>query len=333
MEKIEKIERIAKERTLMSYSPDIKVIDCTLRDGGLVNDFFFTDEFVKDLYLANIRAGVDYMEFGYKVSKELFNVKKFGKWKFSDDKDIRAVVGDNKTDMKIAVMADVGRCDFRKDILNKKDSPIDLVRVATYINTIPAAVEMIEDCTKKGYETTVNIMALSKANDVDIDAALELLCQSSVGTVYLVDSYGSLYPEQIRRLSDKYLEAAEKYGKKVGIHAHNNQQLAFANTIEAIIKGVSYLDATVSGLGRGCGNCPSELLLGYLKNPKYRINPLLKFVENHIVPLRESGLVWGYDVPYLLTGILNQHPKTAIQFMKEERTDYNDLYLELLDIG
>ncbi len=328
---MEKIERIAKERTLMSYSPDIKVVDCTLRDGGLVNDFFFTDEFVKDLYQANIRSGVDYMEFGYKASKELFDVKKFGKWKFSDD--IRAVVGDNKTDLKVAVMADVGRCDFRKDILNKKDSPIDLVRVATYINTIPAAVEMIEDCTKKGYETTVNIMAVSKSNDLDIDAALELLGKSSVGTIYLVDSYGSLYPEQVRRLCDKYLEAAEKYGKKVGIHAHNNQQLAFANTTEAIIKGVSYLDATVSGLGRGCGNCPSELLLGFLKNPKYRINPLLKFVEQHIVPLRESGLKWGYDVPYLLTGIMNQHPKTAIQFMKEERTDYNSLYLDLLDIG
>ena len=253
---MEKIERIAKERTLMSYSPDIKVVDCTLRDGGLVNDFFFTDEFVKDLYQANIRSGVDYMEFGYKASKELFDVKKFGKWKFSDDKDIRAVVGDNKTDLKVAVMADVGRCDFRKDILNKKDSPIDLVRVATYINTIPAAVEMIEECTKKGYETTVNIMAVSKSNDLDIDAALELLGKSSVGTIYLVDSYGSLYPEQVRRLCDKYLEAAEKYGKKVGIHAHNNQQLAFANTTEAIIKGVSYLDATVSGLGRGCGNCP-----------------------------------------------------------------------------
>lgn len=315
----------------MSYAPDIKVIDCTLRDGGLVNDFFFTDEFVRELYQANIKAGVDYMEFGYKASKELFDVKKFGKWKFCDDKDIRAVVGDNKTDMKIAVMADVGRCDFRKDILNKKDSPIDLVRIATYINTIPAAIEMIEDCTKKGYETTVNIMAISKSNDADIDAALELLCQSSVGTVYLVDSYGSLYPEQARRLADKYLEVADKYGKKVGIHAHNNQQLAFANTAEVIIMGVSYLDATVSGLGRGCGNCPSELLLGYLKNPKYRINPILKFVEKQIVPLRESGVVWGYDVPYLLTGILNQHPKTAIQFMKEKRQDYNDFYLELLD--
>ena len=320
-----------KERTLMSYTPEIKVMDCTLRDGGLVNDFYFTDEFVKDLYEANIKSGVDYMEFGYKASKEMFDVKKFGKWKFCDDKDIRAIVGDNKTDMKISVMADVGRCDFRKDILNKKDSPVDLVRVATYINTIPAAVEMIEDCTKKGYETTVNIMAISKSNDIDIDAALELLCQSSVGCIYLVDSYGSLYPEQISRLSDKYLEIADKYDKKVGIHAHNNQQLAFANTIEALRRGVSYLDATVSSLGRGCGNCPSELLLGFLKYPKYRINPLLKFIEKHIVPMKESGVVWGYDVPYLLTGILNQHPKSAIQFSKEGRKDYNDFYLELLD--
>ncbi|MCM1121074.1 MAG: aldolase catalytic domain-containing protein [Eubacterium sp.] len=325
------MEKKTKQRTLMSYTPEIKVVDCTLRDGGLVNDFFFEDDFVKALYQANIKAGVDYMEFGYKASKELFDVNKFGKWKFCDDKDIRAVVGDNKTDMKIAVMADVGRCDFKKDILNKKDSPVDLVRVATYINTIPAAMEMIEDCTKKGYETTVNIMAISKSNDVDIDAALELLCQSSVGTIYLVDSYGSLYPEQVRRLSDKYLEMADKYDKKVGIHAHNNQQLAFANTTEAIIRGVSYLDATVSGMGRGCGNCPSELLLGFLKNPKYRINSILKFIEQYIVPLRESGVVWGYDVPYLLTGILNQHPKNAIHFTKDKRTDYNDFYLELLD--
>ena len=320
-----------KERTLMSYTPEIKVVDCTLRDGGLVNNFFFPDEFVSELYEANIKSGVDYMEFGYKASKELFDPKKFGKWKFCDDKDIRAVVGDNKTDMKISVMADVGRCDFKKDIVSKKDSPIDLIRVATYINTIPAAVEMIEDCTKKGYETTVNIMAISKSNELDIDAALELLCQSSVGCIYLVDSYGSLYPEQVSRLSDKYLELADKYGKKVGIHAHNNQQLAFANTIEALRRGVSYLDATVSSLGRGCGNCPSELLLGFLKNPKYRINPLLRFIEKHIVPMKESGIVWGYDVPYLLTGILNQHPKTAIQFTKEGRKDYNDFYLELLD--
>lgn len=318
-------------RTLMSYTPEIRVLDCTMRDGGLTNDFKFTDQFVKDLYLANLKAGIDYMEFGYKASKELFDVNKFGKWKFCDDKDIREIVGDNKTDMKIAVMADVGRCDYKKDILPKKDSPIDMIRVATYINTIPAAVAMIEDSAKKGYETSCNIMAISKSNELDLDAALEMLGQSSVDTIYLVDSYGSLYPEQIGRLARKYLEVGEKYNKKIGIHAHNNQQLAFANTIESVIQGVSYLDATMSSLGRGAGNCPSELLLGFLKNPRYNIVPLLMFIQKHIVPLREAGVKWGYDVPYLLTGLLNQHPKSAINFEDEERKDYGVFYQELLD--
>ena len=96
-----------KELTnLMEYREDVKVVDATLRDGGLVNDFYFTDEFVKDLYRANIKAGVDYMEFGYKADKEMFDVDKFGKWKFCNDDDIRAVVGDNDSDLKIAVMAD-----------------------------------------------------------------------------------------------------------------------------------------------------------------------------------------------------------------------------------
>ncbi len=318
-------------RTLMSYAPDIRVLDCTLRDGGLTNDFHFTDEFVRDLYLANLKAGVDYMEFGYKASKELFDVKKFGKWKFCDDKDIREIVGDNKTDMKISVMADVGRCDYKKDILPKKDSPIDMIRVATYINTIPAAIDMIQDAKKKGYEVCCNIMAVSKASEVDLDAALEMLGQSPVDVIYLVDSYGSLYPEQVIRLAEKYMAIGEKYNKKIGIHAHNNQQLAFANTIEAIINGVSYLDATVSSLGRGAGNCPSELLLGFLKNPRYNIMPILIFIEKHITKLRAEGVKWGYDVPYLLTGILNQHPRTAIDFEERERQDYPNFYQELLD--
>lgn len=316
---------------LVSYCPDIKVVDCTLRDGGLVNNFAFTDEFVKDLYLANIKAGVDYMEFGYKASKEIFNPDNFGKWKFCDEKDIRAIVGDNKTDMKISVMADVGRTDFKKDILNKKDSVIDLVRVATYINTIPAAIEMLEDAKKKGYETTVNIMAVSKVNDDDLDGGLELLGQSSVDVIYLVDSFGAFYPEQIERLCDKYLNIAAKYNKKIGIHAHNNQQLAFANTIEAAAQGVSLLDATMMGMGRGAGNCAMELLLSFLKNPKYNVFPVLKFIEEHMLPLKESGAVWGYDIPYLLTGRLNQHPSAAIDYIKSGETHYADFYTDLLD--
>lgn len=320
-----------RQGSLVSFRPDIKVVDCTLRDGGLVNNFRFTDEFVRDLYLANIKAGVDYMEFGYKASKEIFKREDFGKWKFCDEKDIREIVGDNKTDMKISVMADVGRTDFKKDILNRKDSVIDLVRVATYIHTIPAAIEMIEDAKKKGYETTVNIMAVSKVNDMELDSGLELLAQSSVDVIYLVDSFGAFYPEQVERLTGKYLDIAAKYGKKVGMHAHNNQQLAFANTIESLSRGASYLDATVSGMGRGAGNCYMELLLSFLRNPRYNKIAIMNFVEKHMGKLREEGVEWGYDIPYLLTGIMNSHPSSAIQFIKEKRTDYALFYQELID--
>ncbi len=320
-----------RQGDLVSFRPDIKVLDCTLRDGGLVNNFAFTDEFVKDLYLANIKAGVDYMEFGYKASKEIFNPAEFGKWKFCDEKDIRTIVGDNKTDLKIAVMADVGRTDFKKDIINRKDSVIDMIRVATYINTIPAAIEMLEDAKKKGYETTINVMAVSKVPNDELAAGLELLAQSSVDVIYLVDSFGSFYPEQIERLSKLYLGIAEKYNKRIGIHAHNNQQLAFANTIEACALGVSYLDATVSGMGRGAGNCYMELLLSFLRNPRYNKIATLNFVEKHILKLKEEGAVWGFDIPYLMTGTMNSHPSSAIRFVKENRKDYSRFYQELLD--
>ena len=316
---------------LISYRPDIKAVDCTIRDGGLVNNFYFDDEFVRNLYTANVAAGVEYMEFGYKASKDLFDVKEFGKWKFCDEQDIRDIVGDNNTDLKISVMADVGRTDYKKDIIPKTDSVIDMIRIATYINTIPAAIEMIHYCAEMGYETTINIMAVSTAAESELDLALDLLAQSEVGTIYLVDSYGSLYPEQIRRLADKYLKVAEKYGKKVGIHAHNNQQLAFANTIEACTVGVSYLDATMSGMGRGAGNCNMELLLGFLRNPKYSLNPVLKFLQNQMLPLKKTGLVWGCDVQYMLTGQQNQHPRTAIAFTAEQREDYAAFYQSLLD--
>lgn len=323
---------MAKKGDLLSVRQDIRVVDATIRDGGLCNNFWFDDKFVKDLFNANVKAGVDYMEFGYKASKEIFDEKDFGKWKFCNDADIRKIVGDNKTKLKIAVMADVGRTDFEKDIIPKKDSPIDLIRIATYINTIPAAVEMIEDCAKKGYETSINIMAVSKANTEDIRTALEILGQSSVNTFYIVDSYGALYPEQARRLADIYCEIADKYKKNVGIHAHNNQQLAFANTIEAMTHCVSYLDATVDGMGRGAGNCSLELLLGFLKNPKYKVEPILKIIEEHTQKMKDDGVMWGYDIPYMLTGQYNTHPRPAISYVKEGRTDYFKFSNELYDI-
>ena len=315
----------------MSVRNDVKVLDATIRDGGLCNNFEFTDEFVRELYKTNIKSGVDYMEFGYKASKNLFNEKDFGKWKFCNEEDLRAIVGDNVSDMKIAVMADVGRCDFKTDFLPKSESVIDMVRVACYIHQIPAAIEMIEYFHELGYETTCNIMAISQANMNQVEEALAMLAQSSVDVIYLVDSYGSLYPENASELAKLYLNAVENTGKLIGFHAHNNQNLAFANTIETLSYGVSFLDATALGMGRGAGNCAMELLLCFLKNPRYNLYSLLTFIEKYMLPLKEQGVVWGFDLQYMFTGQLNRHPREAMSFTSEKRSDYCEFYKSLLD--
>lgn len=321
----------SRKGNLMDVRNDIKVLDATIRDGGLCNNFEFSDEFVTELYKTNVKCGIDYMEFGYKASRKIFNEKDFGKWKFCKEEDIRAIVGDNPTELKIAVMADVGRCDYKTDFLPKSDSIIDMVRVACYIHQIPAAIEMIEYFHDLGYETTCNIMAVSQANSEQIDQALKMLAKTNVDVIYLVDSYGSLYPENACELAEKYMTAVANTDKKIGFHAHNNQNLAFANTIETMSYGVSYLDVTVQGMGRGAGNCSMELMLGFLKNPKYDLYGVLQFIEKYIPQLKEQGVLWGYDLQYLCTGLLNRHPKEAIEFTNQRRQDYSVLYQSLLD--
>lgn len=304
----------------------IKVVDATLRDGGLVNDFYFDDKFVKALYETNIAAGIDYMEFGYRASKKQFDPNSFGKWKFTSDKDIWDIIGEKNPNMKISIMVDVGRTDFKEDIGPKKDSPVDLFRIATYIETIPEAVEMINYISSLGYETTCNIMAISKCSDEQIANALYQIAQTPALAVYVVDSYGALYPKQARKLTRLYHNILTPVGKAVGMHAHNNQQCAFANTLEAKDKGAKWLDGTVFGMGRGAGNCHLESLIAYLNGKKYHVEPLLKFVEEWMLPLKEEGVVWGYNTSYMLTGITNQHPRTAIAATKNKDTNYVEQY-------
>lgn len=306
--------------TWLTYRPEIKVLDCTIRDGGLMNDHRFSDETVRAVYQTCVDAGVDYWEVGYKNSHKQFSAEKYGPWKFCDEEDLRRIVGDNPTDLKISIMADAEKCDYKEDILPKRDSVIDLVRVATYIHQIPVALDMIHDAHEKGYEVNANVMAISTVHESDLEEGLALLAQSPVSTIYIVDSFGAFYSEEIRKYAKMYLAAAKATGKQVGIHTHNNQQLGYANTIEAIVSGVNQLDATMSGLGRGAGNCPLELLIGFLKNPKYRLRPILNCIENTVEPLR-STMQWGFDLPYLVTGLLNQHPRAAMAYLDKPRAE------------
>ncbi|MFP6639780.1 MAG: aldolase catalytic domain-containing protein [Myxococcota bacterium] len=314
----------------ITYRPEIKVLDCTIRDGGLVNDHLFDDSVVKAVYDTCVEAGIDYMEIGYKGSKKLFAPGKFGVFKFCDEDDIRRIVGDNDTSLKLAAMADAEKTDYHEDILPADQSVLDVIRVATYVHQLPMAVDMINDAADKGYEVTCNLMAISIVQEAEIDQALEVLGQTPASTIVVVDSFGAMYGEQVAGLVKKYRSALEGTGKEVGIHAHNNQQLAFANTIEAIVQGANRLDATIAGMGRGAGNCPMELLIGFLRNPAYRVRPVLQLLQDHFVELQEK-LQWGALVPYNITGQLNQHPRTAISMVGgDEKHDYVEFYDKLV---
>lgn len=317
----------------MKNVENIRIVDATMRDGGLVNDHRFDDLFVNALYKANLAAGVDYMEFGYRADKKMFSPEKFGKWKFSSDEDIWAAIGGSKDNgrkkMKICVMADVGRCDYKEDIHRRSESPVDLIRVATYIDTIPEAIQMIEYADKQGYETTCNLMAISNCTYAQLVRALNMIAASPVIGAYIVDSYGALYPKEIRRLTRLFKEKLGAAGKLTGIHAHNNQQCAFANTVEAMDTGARLLDGTAFGMGRGAGNCNMEALLGYLNGKKYHIEPLLDLVENKMLEMKESGAEWGYNTSYLLTGLINKHPRDAIAATKKKDINYKKQYQHL----
>ncbi|MGD8909461.1 MAG: aldolase catalytic domain-containing protein [Chromatiales bacterium] len=312
------------------YRKELKVLDCTVRDGGLINNFQFSDEFVKAVYKSACNAGVDIIELGKKlVESDEYTREKYGKWNFCDDDDLQQVIDSCDSEYRplVAVMFDIGRVDV--NALKPRDqSPFDMARVACYVADIDKGLDLVKRSKDLGYETTINIMACSAAIRTDLIEALNEVEETpELDYLYLVDSYGAFYSEQVT----DYLTLYKKYApsKELGFHAHNNQQLAFSNTQQAIIDGVNLLDATVNGIGRGAGNCNLELLLNFLKNPKFDVRPIYKVIQEQFVALRKD-IEWGFNDIYGISGHFNQHPRAAMKVRGDEnRKDLcYDFFLE-----
>ncbi len=301
------------------FREELKVLDCTIRDGGLINNYQFTDELVKAVYRAACDSGVDIIELGKKLAvSDEYTREKYGKWNFCDEDDLKMVIDSHESDYRplIAVMFDVGRVDT--NALQQADqSPIDMVRTACYVADTEKGIDLAKRSKDLGYQTTINIMAPSAAIRSDLKEALDEVSKADeVDYLYLVDSYGAYYSEQVTDYLNLYKEHCPN--KELGFHAHNNQQLAFSNTQQAIIDGVNLLDATINGIGRGAGNCNLELLLNFLKNPKFNVAPVYKTIQEYFVPLREE-IEWGFNDIYGISGHLNQHPRAAMKCRADKK--------------
>ena len=306
-----------EEPVLMSHEPGKKVtiLDCTLRDGGYFNYWQFNKKIAQDTVQSLIHAGVDIIEIGYKtpgIKKEkhfegLFRyctesqlrfLDKYPRAQYAFMIDTKEFLTDNKPDQKL-----ISRC-----IPPAAESLFDWVRIATYFPNLGASTEIAQVLKDNGYNVTLNLMGASLLSDDDANSALAVLRHIDVDVFYFSDSFGDLDPSDVRNWIGRI---RQHFKGKIGIHTHDNNGLAFANTIVALTEGIDFLDATVMGMGRGAGNLKTEQILLYLYfRLGYRhLNPsaLLDLINHSYSRLKEK-YQWGWDYTYMLSSLQNIHP-------------------------
>lgn len=299
-----------------------KILDCTIRDGGYITNWNFDRNMVRETYRAISKSGVEMMEIGYLGSEKYLDKNLFGPWRFTTEDMIKEVVA-GISGAKLAIMIDYGKADI-EDFLDAKESQISLVRVAVHKNNITDAIRFLEKIKQKGYEVSLNAMGFSNFSKKEIDALIPILKNSGIDYIYVVDSYGSLFPTQIKRL----LEPLFAIGNiKVGFHPHNSLQMAFANTLEAIRCGVDIVDTTLYGIGRGAGNLPTEIIVLYLELlgiKKYNVIPILNCIDTYLLPLKKE-YDWGYQLPFMLSGMYRCHPNYAKKLVEFREYTIEDI--------
>ena len=278
----------------------MKLLDCTLRDGGYYTNWSFDDDFAKRFVKSLDKAGVDIIEMGYK------SPLKGGKYRKCNDSFIRDMVGDCKTDLAFMIDAKDfinGEVDIQllKSIIKpSSESPFTYCRLAITPQQIDEALTMIELLDKLGYKVIVNVMRVSLLKDSEIRKFCNSLSETKVVALYFADPFGSLLPDRVKELVEIFKETE----KDIGIHTHDNLGLAFANSLCAVDNGVKYVDGTLTGMGRGVGNVRTEQLLMYYD---YDYKYVTDFVTNVMTPMKNKA-GWGWNHNYMLTGLKEIHP-------------------------
>ena len=306
----------------MSQVGKVKILDCTLRDGGYVNNWMFSKELARESYRALSKSGVTFVEMGFRGTEKYFEPEKYGLWRFTPDDLIREVT-ENIRGAKISVMGDFGKFDL-DDLSPADESPVSLVRIAVHKNKVNGAIDLLDKIKVKGYLTSLQCMGYSTYSEFERQKLIDRLKSSEIDYVYVADSYGSMLPFQIPGFFEPLLEA----GFRVGFHPHNNIQMAFANTVGAIRTGVHITDSSIYGMGRGAGNLPTEIILSYLMQQTantYNVLPILNCIERFFLDLHQET-PWGYELPYMISGMLNCHPNYAKEFLRRKTFSMEDIW-------
>lgn len=298
-----------------------KILDCTIRDGGHLNHWQFSEDCVRAAYYAAARAGADYFEMGYRFPEAVSGLGEFG---YCRDAFLSRLVTPCEQ-CKLTVMIDCGKSDHTLFApRSSAATPVRAVRVATYPASLPKAMEQAEALLEKGYEVFLNLMAYSELSPEDFSALARWKGKSALQAVYFADSFGSFLPEDIPLNMKRLRDAGVT---NIGFHPHNNMQMAFANTLAAMEAGATHIDASIFGMGRGTGNLPVEAILGYLekKGGKYNPVPYLDVAERYFLELYKK-FYWGYSIPGFLSGLKGIHPYYASELFAKKSYTIDEIW-------
>ncbi len=304
----------------------MQICDCTLRDGGYYTNWDFKkDTIVKYLKTMENIESVNMIELGYR-SKPF--KKYFGEF-FYCPVYFLAEARSLAPSKKLAVMINEKDCSKSDlaDLLSPCRGLVDLVRLAVNPIYCERALELADPIKKMGFEVAFNLMYLSKwIHDEDFISRLEMV-NEKVDYLYMVDSYGSMLPEDVTLAFQK---VKQKVKVKLGFHGHNNLELALINTVHAIEAGATIVDSTVRGMGRGAGNLKTELFLTYLNSRKdrvfdfSRISDLVGTFEQ-----MQQKYKWGTNLPYMISGAFSLPQAEVMNWMAKHRYTIHSIVMAL----
>ena len=323
----------------------IKLLDCTIRDGGYVNDWKFTDKQVRECYIACSNSGVEYMEIGFKNLKKPDLLKKYGKPFFCEEEYLNDIIGDFNG-CKIAVMVTIDAFDIN-DFVKKELSKISLVRVLMAyhgekngddsvldIKQLKNGIEQINQLIDLGYDISFNIGRIDKMSKRQLYEVCELLSKTKIKYFTMADTYGSVDLDYVEKLIPyiKFLfnDIFENKNIEIGFHAHDNCSNATTKALHSLKFGATMIDGCSLGYGRGSGNAKMELLMMDL-NKNYNTNhdfiDIIEFGDNHLINYKECLNNLCYNVVYALAAYFGCHVTYAIDVIeKYDKLEIRDVY-------
>lgn len=323
---------------------DIKILDCTIRDGGYVNNWQFTDEQIRECYIACSNSNVDYMEIGFKNLKKPNFINTYGPTFFCDEKYINNIIGDING-CKLAVMVTINAFDIN-DFVPKTQSKISMVRVLMAYHSLKEkddnildieqlhdGVRQIEQLINLGYEVTFNIGRIDKISKSQLYEVCKILSKTNISYFIMADTYGSVdldYIEILIPYIKSLFKDEFKTNIKIGFHAHDNMSNGTCKALYSLKYGVDIIDGCILGYGRGSGNAKIELIMMDLNknhNKNYDFINMIEYGDTYLINYKECLNNLCYNVIYAMSSYFGCHVTYSIDIIeKYEKMNIRDIY-------